>query len=197
VYSPLLEQLIDTLKCLPGVGPKTAQRMAFHLLQRDKPGGMRLADSIVKAIKNIGYCEKCRTLSERAICTLCGNSSRDQSQMCIVESPADMMAVEHATAYKGIYFVLQGSLSPLDGIGPEDIGMDLFEQRLAENIIKDIILATSPTIEGETTAQYIRQIAHNFAIPISRIAHGIPMGGELEHVDSSTLSRAFAARQSL
>lgn len=197
MYSPLLDQLIDTLKCLPGVGPKTAQRMAFHLLQRDKPGGLRLAGSIVKAIDNIGHCEKCRTLSERAICSFCGNTARDQSTMCIIESPADMMAVEQATAYKGVYFVLHGSLSPLDGIGPEEIGMDLFEQRLSENIIKDIILATSPTMEGETTAHYIRQIAHNFAIPISRIAHGIPMGGELEHVDGSTLSRAFAARQSI
>ncbi len=193
--SPLLEQLIDALKCLPGVGPRSAQRMAFHLLERDRNGGKELAATLVQALDNIGHCEQCRTLSELPICPICASESRDSSLLCVVETPADVLAIEHIGEYRGKYFVLMGHLSPLDGIGPEELGLDLLEQRLAGGDIKELIIATNPTVEGETTAHYLSEMAADHEVLASRIAHGVPLGGELEYIDAGTLAHAFSGRQ--
>jgi recombination protein RecR len=194
---PLLNRLIDALRCLPGVGPKSAQRMAFHLLERDREGGIKLADVLREAMEKIGHCESCRTLSETAICPLCSNPNRDDSTLCVVETPAEMMAVEQATDYRGRYYVLGGRLSPLDGIGPKEIGLDILERRLAEGVVTELILATNTTVEGEATAHYLNEMARARNIRTTRIAHGVPLGGELEYVDGGTLSHAFAGRQEL
>ncbi len=194
---PLLFRLIDALCCLPGVGPKSAQRMAFHLLERDRPGAQHLADMLVLAVDKIGHCSRCRTLSESAICHHCANPKRDESQLCIVETPAEVLAIEQAIDYRGLYFVLGGRLSPLDGIGPKEIGLDLLEKRLAEAVVKEVILATNPTVEGEATAHYIGEMAQVKGIRATQIAHGVPLGGELEYVDGGTLSHAFMGRQEL
>ncbi len=193
----LLGQLIQNLCCLPGVGPKTAQRMAFYLLQRDRNGAKTLAESLLNAIDNIGHCRQCRTLTEHALCEICADSSRDNSLMCIVESPADVWIVDQATVFKGLYFVLHGRLSPLDGIGPDELGLDLLEQRLSTGTIKELILATNSTVEGEATAYFINEIAKKHQVQASRIAHGVPMGGELEFIDSGTLSHAFKGRKEI
>jgi recombination protein RecR len=193
----LLGQLIQNLCCLPGVGPKTAQRMAFYLLQRDRNGAKTLAETLLQAIDNIGQCQQCRTLTEHALCEICANSSRDDSLICIVESPADAWIVDQATQFKGRYFVLHGRLSPLDGIGPDELGLDLLEQRLATGSIKELILATNSTVEGEATAYFIGEIARKNQVQASRIAHGVPMGGELEFIDSGTLSHAFKGRKEI
>ena len=193
----LLGQLIQNLCCLPGVGPKTAQRMAFYLLQRDRNGAKTLAESLLNAIDNIGHCRQCRTLTEHALCEICADSSRDNSLMCIVESPADVWIVDQATVFKGLYFVLHGRLSPLDGIGPDELGLDLLEQRLSTGTIKELILATNSTVEGEATAYFISEIAKKHQVQASRIAHGVPMGGELEFIDSGTLSHAFKGRKEI
>ena len=193
--SPLLQQLIDALKCLPGVGPKSAQRMAFHLLERDRNGARNLASALIEAVENIGRCQSCRTLSETDICTICDSASRDNSVLCVVETPADVMAIEHIAEYRGKYFVLMGHLSPLDGIGPEELGLDLLEQKLATGDIKELILATNPTVEGETTAHYISEMAAEHNVEATRIAHGVPLGGELEYIDAGTLAHAFTGRQ--
>jgi recombination protein RecR len=193
--SPLLQQLIDALKCLPGVGPKSAQRMAFHLLERDRSGARNLASALIEAVENIGRCTSCRTLSETDICTICDSASRDNSVLCVVETPADVMAIEHIAEYRGKYFVLMGHLSPLDGIGPEELGLDLLEQKLATGDIKELILATNPTVEGETTAHYISEMAAEHNVEATRIAHGVPLGGELEYIDAGTLAHAFSGRQ--
>jgi recombination protein RecR len=193
--SPLLQQLIDALKCLPGVGPKSAQRMAFHLLERDRSGARNLASALLEAVENIGRCTSCRTLSETDICTICDSASRDNSVLCVVETPADVMAIEHIAEYRGKYFVLMGHLSPLDGIGPEELGLDLLEQKLATGDIKELILATNPTVEGETTAHYISEMAAEHNVEATRIAHGVPLGGELEYIDAGTLAHAFSGRQ--
>jgi recombination protein RecR len=193
----LLGQLIQNLCCLPGVGPKTAQRMAFHLLQRDRNSAKTLAETLLHAIEKIGYCRQCRTLTEHSLCEICADSSRDNSIICIVESPADAWIVDQATAFKGRYFVLHGRLSPLDGIGPDELGLDILEQRLATGTIKELILATNSTVEGEATAYFIGELAAKHRVQASRIAHGVPMGGELEFIDSSTLSHAFNGRRSL
>ena len=193
----LLGQLIQNLCCLPSVGPKTAQRMAFYLLQRDRNGAKTLAESLLNAIDNIGHCRQCRTLTEHALCEICADSSRDNSLMCIVESPADVWIVDQATVFKGLYFVLHGRLSPLDGIGPDELGLDLLEQRLSTGIIKELILATNSTVEGEATAYFINEIAKKHQVQASRIAHGVPMGGELEFIDSGTLSHAFKGRKEI
>lgn len=195
--SPLLEQLIDALKCLPGVGPKSAQRMAFHLLERDRTGASHLSESIVEAVANIGHCESCRTLSETELCNICSNTGRDGSTLCVVESPVDVMAIEHIAEYRGKYFVLMGHLSPLDGIGPAELGLDLLEQRLASDKIQELILATNPTVEGETTAHYISEMASEHGVTATRIAHGVPLGGELEYIDAGTLAHAFSGRQKI
>ncbi|TAN67153.1 MAG: recombination protein RecR [Methylobacter sp.] len=190
----LLGQLIQNLCCLPGVGPKTAQRMAFHLLQRDRNGAIMLAQTLLRAIEALGYCKQCRTLTEGDICEICADTSRDDSVICIVESPADAWIINQATAFKGRYFVLHGRLSPLDGIGPDELGLDQLEQRLATGPIKELILATNSTVEGEATAYFIGELARKHQVQASRIAHGIPMGGELEFTDSNTLSHAFNGR---
>lgn len=193
----LLGQLIQNLCCLPGVGPKTAQRMAFHLLQRDRNGAKILAETLLRAIDNIGYCRQCRTLTEHNLCEICADSARDDSLVCIVESPADVWIIDQATAFKGRYFVLHGRLSPLDGIGPDEIGLDLLEQHLATGLVKELILATNSTVEGEATAYFIGEIAKKHHVQASRIAHGVPMGGELEFIDSGTLSHAFNGRKEI
>jgi recombination protein RecR len=194
---PLLSQLIDALRCLPGVGPKSAQRMAFHLLERDRAGGRHLSKIMAEAMEKIGHCSRCRTLSETELCTLCANPNRDDGLLCIVETPAELLVIEQAIDYRGRYFVLGGRLSPLDGIGPKEIGLDRLEQRFSEGNITEVILATNPTVEGEATAHYISEMARNRDIKATRIAHGVPLGGELEYVDGGTLSHAFAGRQSL
>lgn len=197
IYSPLLSQLIEALRCLPGVGPKSAQRMAFHLLERDRDGGRRLAQALLESIDGIGHCERCRMLTERKLCEICEAAGRDPATLCIVETPADVVAVEQAAGYRGRYFVLMGHLSPLDGIGPEELGLDRLEALLDEGEINEVILATNPTVEGEATAHFIADLCRSRRIRASRIAHGVPVGGELEYVDSGTLSHAIAGRQIL
>lgn len=194
--SALLQNLIDALRVLPGVGPKSAQRMAFHLLQRDRPGARRLAEALVKAVEQIGECRECRVLSEQELCLTCASPKRDRGVLCVVESPADVLALEQATDYTGLYFVLRGHLSPLDGIGPLELGLDKLEARLAGGEVGEVILATNPTVEGEATAEYIAEMARSHGVKATRIAHGVPLGGELEYVDRGTLSRAFSGRMS-
>ncbi|MEX0732913.1 MAG: recombination mediator RecR [Aquisalimonadaceae bacterium] len=194
-FSPLIQELIDALRCLPGVGPKSAQRMAFHLIQRDRDGGRRLARSLGTAIERVGQCAVCRVPTEEQVCAICRNDRRDGALLCLVENPADVFALEQATDYRGLYFVLMGRLSPLDGIGPEALGLDRLEQRFREGRVREVILATSPTVEGEATAQYVLEMAREHDVRCSRIAHGVPVGGELEYVDSGTLSHAFAGRR--
>ena len=191
----LLKELIQSLCCLPGVGPKSAQRMAFHLLQRNRAGGRQLSEILSQAMSNLGYCRDCRTLTEVEVCDVCANRLRDDDVLCVVESAADVWVIDQATSFKGKYFVLHGRLSPLDGIGPDQLGIDKLEQRLAAGGIKEIILATNSTIEGQATAHFIGEIAAKFNIRATRIAHGIPMGGELEFIDSGTLSHAFNGRR--
>ncbi|MBU0501387.1 MAG: recombination mediator RecR [Gammaproteobacteria bacterium] len=193
----LLDQLIEALRCLPGVGAKSGQRMAFYLLERDREGGRRLAAIMAEAMEKIGHCTHCRTLSEEAVCALCANPSRDDSVLCVVESPADVRVMEQAIDFRGRYFVLGGRLSPLDGLGPKEIGLDVLEQRLAEGVIKEVVLATNPTIEGEATAHYIADMAGTNGVKATRIAHGVPLGGELEFIDGGTLAHAFAGRREL
>lgn len=185
---------MEAFRVLPGVGPKTAQRMAMHLLERERPGGQRLAAVIQQAIEEVGYCQRCRTLTEADICALCESPRRDDTLLCVVESPADQLAIEEAGGFKGRYFVLHGHLSPLDGVGPESIGLDLLEARVAEGLIEEVVLATNPTIEGEATAHYIASLLSEYGVKLSRLAYGVPMGGELEYVDGGTLSRAFNGR---
>jgi len=194
--SSLLNELIDALRCLPSVGTKTAQRMAFHLLEHDRASGMKLATILQAAMENVGHCDHCRTFSEDKLCRICNNSSRQQDSLCVVENPSDVLALEQATHYQGYYFVLMGKLSPLDGIGPEELGLKLLESRLSEGKVKELILATNPSVEGEVTAHYISELAEKYKIKTTRIAHGIPIGGELDYVDSGTLSHAFSGRRS-
>ncbi len=193
--SSLLKELVDALRCLPGVGARTAQRMAFHLLEHDRRGGVHLAQVLAAAMEKIRHCQRCRTLTEQEICRLCNNPGREPSLLCVVEHPSDVVAIEQATGYRGFYFVLGGRLSPLDGIGPNDIGLDRLEQRLDEGEVEELILATNPTVEGEVTAHYISELAGKRGIATSRIAHGVPVGSELEYVDSGTLSHAFEGRR--
>lgn len=195
--SPLLAQLIDALRVLPGVGAKSAQRMAFHLLERDRAGARRLAQKLVEAVERIGHCRECRTFSETEVCAICASPQRDRSQLCIVESPVDQLAIEQATGYRGLYFVLLGRLSPLDGIGPAELGLDQLAARLAAGEVQEVIVATNPTVEGEATAHLIAQICREARVRASRIAHGVPIGGELEFVDRGTLAHAFGGRQAI
>lgn len=197
VYSPLLQELVDALRCLPGVGPKTAQRMAFHMLDRDRAGASRLASTVTAALERIGHCERCRMLTEERICRTCSSRQRDASLLCVVETPADVVAVEVSGGYDGLYFVLMGHLSPLDGIGPEQLGLDALERRLDEGEVAEVILATNPTVEGEATAHYIASLAKARGLRATRIAHGVPVGGELEYVDGGTLSHAITGRRAL
>ncbi len=190
----LLDELIDAFCCLPGVGVKSAQRMVYYLLERDREGGTKLAGALNSAMRDIGHCTLCRTFSEKPVCDICGNQQRDASQLCVTESPADVAAIERSTGYRGRYFVLMGHLSPLDGIGPQEIGIDLLQQRFEGGDIREVILATNTTVEGEATAHYIGELAKRRSLVVMRIAHGVPLGGELEFVDRSTLSHAFAGR---
>ena len=194
-YSPLLQRLVDALRCLPGVGPKSAQRMAFQLLERNRPGALALAEALQAAADGIGHCERCRMLTEGRLCDICTNAKRDATLVCVVETPADVQAIENATGFRGQYFVLMGHLSPLDGIGPDELGLPLLEKRLDEGGVGELILATNPTVEGEATAHYLAQLAQRRGIRATRIAHGVPIGGELEYIDGGTLSHAFSGRQ--
>ena len=193
----LLNQLVEALRCLPGVGPKSAQRIAFHLLERDREGGRRLAEVMAAAMERVGHCRRCRTLSERDLCGLCSNPNRDASLLCVIEHPSEIVAIEQATDYRGLYFVLGGRLSPLDGIGPEELGLGILEERLKEGNVGEVILAISPTVEGGATSQYIAGIAAGYPVRTTRIAHGVPLGGELEYVDGGTLAHAFSGRQQI
>ena len=193
--SPLLQQLIDALKCLPGVGPKSAQRMAFYLLERDPEGAKNLSGVLIEAVEKIGHCSMCRTLSETELCEICVSTSRDNGTLCVIETPADIFAIEHTAEFRGKYFVLMGHLSPLDGIGPVELGLELLQTRLANGEVKELILATNPTVEGEATAHYISNMAAKYQILTTRIAHGVPLGGELEYIDAGTLAHAFSGRQ--
>lgn len=193
----LLGRLIEDLCVMPGIGPKSAQRIAFHLLQRNRTGARKLADTLLQACDEIAYCEQCRTLTEHRVCGLCSDAGRDSSLICIVESPADIWAVEQSSAFNGLYFVLHGHLSPLDGIGPDEIGLPILTQKLASSAVDEIILATNSTVEGEATAHLIADLARKYQVRASRIAHGVPMGGELEYIDGGTLSHAFNGRRQL
>mgnify|MGYP003577496566 CR=1 FL=1 len=195
--SSLLEQLIESLRVLPGVGQKTAQRMAYHLLDREREGGKRLADILGVALDSIGHCRQCRDFTEFELCALCASSSRDRHQLCVVESPSDRLAIEQATGYRGVYFVLQGRLSPLDGIGPRELGLDQLATPPAEGEVTEMIIATNPTVEGEATAHYLAQLARQQGVRPSRLAHGVPLGGELEYVDRGTLAHAFGGRSDM
>jgi recombination protein RecR len=194
----LIDQLISALRLLPGVGPKTAQRMALHILQHNKNGGMQLSKILQEAIEKVGHCTRCRTLSETALCPVCANNNRDQGLLCVVENPIDISALEQTSSYRGYYFVLHGRLSPLDGFGPNEIGVKELLTTLEKNpTIREVIIATNPTIEGEATAHYLSQLIKAKNIECSRIAYGVPMGGELEYLDGNTLSRAFQGRSKI
>lgn len=194
---PRIDELIEALRCLPGVGPKSAQRMAFHLLERHRDGGERLTKALGDALNNVHHCQRCRILSEADLCSRCSDSQRRQDQLCIVEMPSDVLAIEQATHYQGQFFVLSGHLSPLDDIGPEALGIPQLIELFEQKTIQELILATNPTVEGEATAHYISQLAHSREIHVTRLAHGLPLGGELEYVDSGTLSHAFSGRESI
>lgn len=192
-FSPLLKQLIEAFRALPGVGPKSAQRMAFYILERDREGGQRLAQVLAQAVKQVGHCEHCRTLCEKPLCQICSNKNRDHGLLCIVEGPAHVAAIEQ-TGYHGLYFVLSGHLSPIDGIGPQEIGIDALARRLMQSEVKEVVLATNATVEGEATAYYIADLVKSLKMNVTRIAHGVPMGGDLEYIDGGTLAKALADR---
>jgi len=195
LYPASLTRLIEALRCLPGVGPKSAQRMAFHLLERDRNGASLLGAAIDAAVKNVGHCSRCRMFAEQDLCPICAAPSRDAALLCVVESPADVTAIEQSGGYRGRYFVLMGHLSPLDGIGPDALGLDQLDHLLAEGTVNEVILATNPTVEGEATAHFIAEMAQRRNVKPSRIAHGVPVGGELEYVDGGTLAHALAGRR--
>lgn len=195
MFSPLIDELMSALRCLPGVGPKSAQRMTLHLLERDRAGAERLAQSLQKAVDGVGHCQRCRTLTEQTRCGICSNPRRNTELLCVVETPADVLAIEQAGTYQGSYFVLLGHLSPMDGIGPEDIGIQQLLELLQNEPVKEVILATNPTVEGEATAYYIGERAKQLGVVVSRIAHGVPLGGELEFIDGGTLAHAFSSRR--
>ena len=197
LYPPSLVRLIETLRCLPGVGPKSAQRMAFHLLEKDRNGAGAIAEALQKAVANVGRCERCRMFAEAQLCPICASPSRDRSLLCVVESPADVTAIDQSGSFRGCYFVLMGHLSPLDGIGPKELGFAELERLLAEGETTEVILATNTTVEGDATAHVIAEIAARHNVRPSRIAHGVPVGGELEYVDGGTLAHALAGRHSL
>ena len=194
-YSPLLINLIEALRCMPGIGRKSAQRIAFHLLERDRDGAKILSSSLMSAASEIGHCHKCRMFTEVDLCNICSASGRDKKSICVVESPADVMALEDATGYRGMYFILMGHLSPIDGVGPDELGLKQLEERLREEEISELIIATNSTVEGDATAHYLAEMASRHDVGASRIAHGIPLGGELEYVDGGTLSHAFFGRR--
>jgi len=194
-FSPAIEELIEALRCLPGVGPKSAQRMTLHLLERDREGAESLAAALNEAVNKVDHCQRCRNFTELDVCEICIDPRRDATLICVVETPADVLAVEMSGSFKGIYYVLMGHLSPIDGIGPEEIGLNLFHQRIVDEQISEVILATNPTVEGEATAYYLIDLLQGEGVKVSRIAHGVPLGGELEYVDGSTLAHAFSGRR--
>jgi len=201
-YSPLIDQLVKAFQRLPGVGPKSAQRMVLHFLEKDRDGGRQLAKALEAAIEGVGQCQRCRTLSEEAVCHICSDSKRDQNLLCVVETPADVYAVEQSSSFRGYYFVLMGHLSPIDGIGPDEIGIRDLLNLVSQSEISEVILATNPTVEGEATAYYIAEQLktselNKRQLKVSRIAHGIPLGGELEYIDGGTLLHSFAGRQAI
>lgn len=196
-FSPLVQELIDSLKCLPGVGAKSAQRMAFQLLERNRHGGTKLAKTLAKAMTDIGHCQTCRNFTEQDFCEICQSPKRKiATTLCVVETPGDVIAIEQTGEFGGRYFVLMGHLSPIDGIGPDDLGLDILEKQFALGQFEEVILATNPTVEGEATAHFIAELAQKHQVNISRIAHGVPVGGELEYVDGNTLSHALSGRKS-
>lgn len=190
-----LDQLINALRCLPGVGPKSAQRMAYYLLQRDRNGAAQLSNSLSNALETIGHCERCNNFSDAPICQICSDADRMQTLLCIVEMPTDLLLLEQTLSYDGLYFVLMGRLSPLDGIGPKDISLDKLLKRAQDGVVSEVILATNYTVEGEATAHYISELLKARQIQVSRIARGLPMGGEIEHVDQGTLTQALLERK--
>ena len=192
-----LESLIDALRCLPGVGPKAAQRMAYYLLQRDRPGAEKLAIALGNAVQLIRRCASCNSFTESDLCDLCSSTRRDATQLCVVETPADLMMMEQTLAYKGMYFVLMGRISPLDGIGPRDIGLEVLQKRALDGLVTEVIVATNFTNEGEATAHYIGEVLKDRGIRVTRIARGVPVGGELEYVDAGTLAQAIMERRSV
>lgn len=194
-FSPALQNLMDALRCLPGVGPKSAQRMTLHLLERDRDAALQLASALAEAVDKIGHCRLCRNFTELEVCEICSDPKRDTSMICVVETPADVMAIEQSGSFRGLYFVLMGRLSPIDGIGPAELGLDIFQQRVVDSGMEEVILATNPTVEGEATAYYLMEMLQPFGIPVTRIAHGVPLGGELEFVDGSTLAHALSGRR--
>ena len=194
-FSPLIDQLVEALRVLPGVGPKSAQRMAFQILERNRDGGQHLAHALEQAIAKVGHCQHCHTLTELEVCSICADLRRDHQTICVVESPADVMALEQAGSYRGLYFVLMGHLSPIDGIGPAEIGIDHLLVRVRALQVGEVILATNPTVEGEATAFYVTEQLKALGVMVSRIAHGVPLGGELEYVDSGTLAHALSGRR--
>jgi len=192
-----LDELAQALRCLPGVGPKAAQRMALHLLQHDRDGAQRLARALVDATRSIQHCERCNTFTEGTLCALCDSAKRDSSQLCVVETPADLLMVEQTRAYSGLYFVLMGRLSPLDGIGPREIRLERLLKRATDGVVREVILATNFTNEGEATAHYLGELLAARALRVTRLARGVPVGGELEYVDPGTLAQALRERRSL
>lgn len=197
MYGKTIDQLIDALRILPGVGLKSAQRMALQLLEKNREGAFRLAEAVTEAATKVGKCQQCRTLTEHELCNICSNPARLDSQLCVVESPADLFAIEQAGGYRGKYFVLLGHLSPIDGIGPEQLGIDKLVERLQSKQVNELILATNLTVEGEATAHFIADKAKSLGVEVSRIAYGVPMGGELEYVDGGTLNLALQSRKTI
>lgn len=195
IHDPLIHELIEALRCLPGVGPKSAQRIAYHLLERNRQGARELSRALSEAAQGVDHCKQCRTLSSEDLCKLCSNPAREQQLLCVVETPADVSAIEQATQYRGLYYVLMGHLSPLDGIGPEQLGVQQLLDTVREREVTEVILATNPTVEGDATAHYISELLQKMQIKVTRIAHGVPFGGELEYIDGGTLSHAFLGRQ--
>ena len=194
-FSPLIVQLMEALQCLPGVGPKTAQRMMLHLLERGRDDARQLATALAQAADGVGHCQRCRTLTENDICAICSSHDRDSQSVCVVETPADVFAIEQAGGFRGRYFVLMGHLSPIDGIGPEEIGVEQLLAQVECDSVQEVILATNPTVEGEATAHYIAAGLRRLGVKVTRIAHGVPLGGELEYIDGGTLMHAFAGRR--
>jgi len=195
MFGRTIDELIEALRCLPGVGPKSAQRMALHLLEKNREGATRLSQAIGDAVEKVKRCSKCRNLTEDELCVICANPRRDPKTLCVVETPADLLAIELSGSYQGLYFVLLGHLSPIDGVGPEAIGIDLLLQRLSDEEVQELVLATNLTVEGEATAYYIGERAGQIGVNVTRIAHGVPLGGELEYVDGGTLAHAFSSRK--
>jgi len=193
--SPLIDQLIEAFKCLPGVGPKSAQRMTLHLLERNKQGGQKLSESLARALESVGNCKRCRTLTEEEACRICISPSRNSKICCVVESPADVFAIEQSGTFRGVYFVLMGHLSPIDGIGPEQLGIQQLLNKVQQEFTEEIIIACNPNVEGDATAYFIAEQLKYLQVKVTRIAHGVPVGGELEFVDGGTLSHAFRGRK--